>query len=154
MNEGNEEDTFSFIYPKRLVLIKQKWCDFCNKDNECFITELVHLFGYQYCIKCKDICEKQINVFCKYKKEYSTNKFIRKFDLSRANFNVKRSNGNIENNWHIDYTQFIKLRGNKYIIPMCSLGMFKYVDLVSLCDHNKKILEYNVIQKHFSEYFN
>ena len=106
----NEEE-FVFIYPKRLVLINQKWCDFCIRpNNEYYIKELVYLFGYQFCKDCENICQQQIDTFCRYKKEYPTNKFIQDFDLSLKTFNVKRSSGVVENNWKIDHTQFIKVK--------------------------------------------
>jgi hypothetical protein len=154
----NEEDAFVFIYPKRLVLINQKHCDFCNKQNtqnsNSYVRELVHLFGYQFCQNCKDICQKQIDVYCKYNKEYPTNDFIRDFNLSKTHFNVLRSNGDIEKNWKIDYTQFIKFHNKKYIIPLCSSNVFKYVNLESLCCYNKTILNYDTIQNYLSKFFN
>lgn len=150
----NEEE-FVFIYPKRLVLINQKWCDFCNRpNNEYYIKELVYLFGYQFCKDCENICQQQIDTFCRYKKEYPTNKFIQDFNLSRETFNVKRSSGVVENNWKIDHTQFIKVRNGNYLIPMSKLNVFKYVDLIVLCEHNQEQLYLKKIQTYFSNYFN
>lgn len=150
----NEEESFVFIYPKRLVLIQKKWCDFCNRQNkEYYIKELVYLFGYQFCKDCEDTCQQQVDIFCRYKKEYSTNKFIQDFDLSRKTFDVKRSSGVVEHNWKIDHTQFIKVRNGDYLIPMSKLNVFKYVDLVVLYEYNKEQLDLEKIQTYFSEYF-
>ena len=45
-NVENTDKPFVFKYPKRLVLINQKWCDFCNKQsNESYAKELIYLFG-------------------------------------------------------------------------------------------------------------
>ena len=153
-NVENTDKPFVFKYPKRLVLINQKWCDFCNKQsNESYAKELIYLFGYQACENCRDTCQKQIDIYCKYNKEYSTIDFIRDFSLSGVKFNIKRTSGIIENNWEIDFTHIIKLRNNSYIIPMCTLNMFKYIELTVLCDYNKEIIDYNAIHKYFSDYF-
>lgn len=153
-NVENVENAFVFIYPKRLVLINQKWCDFCNKQsNDSYTKELIYLFGYQTCKNCRNICQKQIDIYCKYNKEYSTIDFIRDFGLSGVKFNIQRTSGIIENNWEIDFTQFIKVRDNKYLIPMHALHIFKYVDLNILCNYNKEIIDYNAIHKYFYDYF-
>lgn len=151
----NEEESFVFIYPKRLVLINQKWCDFCNRQNDkYYIKELVYLFGYQFCKDCEDTCQQQVDIFCRYNKEYPTNKFIQDFDLSRKIFDVKRSSGVVEHNWKIDSTEFIKFRNDNYIIPMYKLNVFKYVDLTVLCEYNIEQLDIKEIQTYFFDYFN
>ena len=147
----NNENGFVFIYPKRLVLINSSWCDFCNKNcNESYIEELVHLFGYQRCKNCEEICKKHIYLYSKHNNNYSTKNFVEHLKISsREQFKVQRSSGDIENNWYIDCTRFIKLRNNEYLIPLYSHNVSKYVDLKKLCNDNNSKLDYDIIRDYF-----
>jgi len=152
-DENINEEPFVFIYPKRLVLIHSKTCDFCRTNNEkTHIIELIHLFGYQHCKECHELCQKHISLFCKYKNNFPTKLFCHDFNIKyNQKFTVQRSDGSIENDWFISTEEFIKFRNGRYLIPLFSGNTFKYVPLLKCCTLNKNMI-YNDIVKYFTDF--
>ena len=150
--ESNEP--FVFIYPKRLVLIHSKSCDFCNKTykENTYLNPMIHLFGYQHCDKCRDICQKHISLYSNHNHNFPTIHFCDHFNIKYSQlFKVKRTSGCIEDNWLISIEEFIKFRNGKYLIPLLSGNIFKYVNLFTFCELNKS-RNYNNIITYFSDY--
>ena len=153
-NKNIEDESFVFIYPKRLVLINSQFCDFCTKihTENTYVTEMIHLFGYQHCNNCRKLCQKHISLYSNYKNIFPTIQFCNYFNIKyNQKFHVQRSNGNIEDNWFISKKDFIKFHDNNYLFPMFSGNTFKNVPLSKLCKLNEN-MKYNDIVNYFTEF--
>ena len=88
------------VPPKRLVMIPENECDFCNYDFKSNTTmefidfNLYPNTGWQVCDKCNHICHKNLAIF-------SINISILKKEFQDYNFKVERSDGTIELDWYI-----------------------------------------------------
>lgn len=88
------------VPPKRLIMIPENDCDFCNFDFKRHTTmkfidfNLYPHTGWQVCEKCNQICEKN-------SKQFIINIDILKQEFQDYKFKVIRSNGKIETDWYI-----------------------------------------------------
>lgn len=88
------------VPPKRLIMIPENDCDFCNFDFKTHTTmkfidfNLYPHTGWQVCEKCNQICEKN-------SKQFIINIDILKQEFQDYKFKVIRSNGKIETDWYI-----------------------------------------------------
>ena len=115
MNVNSEEESFVFIYPKRLVMIQSNLCDLCTKIHKenTYVTEMIYRFGYQHCNNCREICQKHISLYCNYNNIFPTIQFCDRFDIKyNQKFIVQRSSGKMEENWFISTEDFIKFNGD------------------------------------------
>ena len=154
MNVNSEEESFVFIYPKRLVMIQSNLCDLCTKIHKenTYVTEMIYRFGYQHCNNCSEICQKHISLYCNYNNIFPTIQFCDRFDIKyNQKFIVQRSSGKMEENWFISTEDFIKFNKDEYFIPMFSGNTFKLVPLSKLCHLNKN-MKYNDIIDYFTNF--
>ena len=86
--------------PKRLVMIRENDCDFCEYDFESKTTMkfidyyLYPHIGWQVCEKCNEICDVNSKIF-------SIDKSILQEKFPNGKFKVIRSDGTIETDWYI-----------------------------------------------------
>ena len=98
-NVGDEIIQVNPVNPKRLVMVSERECDFCNRNDKvtkmCFIDfDYCPHTGWQFCPKCEDKCDKNLEKF-------SIKNEILKEKFPDGEFNVHRSNGDNETGWYI-----------------------------------------------------
>lgn len=88
------------IPPKRLVMIRENDCDFCEYDFKSKTTmKFIDYYlyphtGWQVCEKCKKICDRNF-------KNFTIDKSILQDKFPNGKFKVIRSDGTIENDWYV-----------------------------------------------------
>ena len=105
------------IPPKRLVMIRENDCDFCEYDFKSKTTmkfidyDLYHHIGWQVCEKCKEICDKNFKIF-------TIDKSTLQDKFPNGKFRVIRSNGTIQTNWYIAGNAMRYDINNDYIVTV------------------------------------
>ena len=107
------------VPPKRLIMILENDCDFCEYD----LSSQTHMkfidfnlyphMGWQFCEKCNYICEKN-------GEQFSIDIEILKKEFQDNKFKVIRTNGQIETGWYIAGNAIKYNISNDFKITICN----------------------------------
>ena len=151
------------VEPESFVL-KALYCDYCGVgttvEYEVNVCEDI-MFGIMCCP------EHQLNAirdtfnYCKRERIYPIRSLCDKLSINDSNpnrfFNIKRSNGNIEDGWMINYQNYIRWSDefNDFFVPLVSLTkeLEKIISLKEFMElnHLEAELDYEQAHKIFSE---
>lgn len=155
----NQYDNFEKEFKpqaRRLTFIHKNECDLCldsmKKDDsgnyivkENYTLSILPQYGFLYCNKCKEL-NNQYRAYLNYIKTDKAMSVWILFDILKLedikkDFKVRRSNGDIENKWHLDKYRLVAFRNDEWIIPVIKYikndSIFKHFSLNKFCDLNE-----------------